>query len=134
VIRAQCMLGDFYRSGLGGAKQDHAEAARWFKRTATANDPCARKSQYELYLAYEAGHGVPKNLATATQWLKRAAESGNPRAQALLGRNYQRGYGVPQNAERARFWVRKSREGVSYHEDHPHHEQHSTGHDKVHKD
>ena len=118
AIRAQCMLGDFYKGGLGGVKQDHVEAVKWFKQTAVAKDPCARKSQYELYVSYESGDGVEKNLAAATGWLMRAAESGNPRAQATLGRNYQKGYGVPQDAELGRAWILKSREGVSHHEDH----------------
>ena len=69
-------------------------------------------------MSYEAGHGVAKNLAIATGWLMRAADGGNPRAQATLGRNYQKGYGVPQDAELGRAWLLKSREGVSHHEDH----------------
>jgi TPR repeat protein len=118
AIRAQCMLGEFYKGGLGGVKQDHAEAFKWFRQTAVAKDPCARKSQYELYVSYESGNGVEKNLAAATGWLMRSAEGGNPRAQATLGRNYQKGYGVPQDAELGRAWLLKSREGVSHHEDH----------------
>ena len=93
------MLGDFDKGGLGGVKQDHAEAFKWFKQTAVAKALCVCKSQYQLYVSYESGNGVAKNLAAATGWLMRSAESGNPRAQATLGRNYQKGYGVPQDAE-----------------------------------
>jgi TPR repeat protein len=119
-IRAQCMLGEFYKGGIGGAKQDYAEAFKWFKLTATTKDPCARRSQYELYVSYESGNGVRKNLETATDWLMQSAQNGNPRAQATLGRNYEKGYGVAQNPELAKMWLRKSREGVSHHEDHAH--------------
>jgi len=119
-VRAQCMLGDFYKNGMGGAPQDYAQAFKWYKATATTESRCAPKSQLEMYAAYEAGHGVKKDLSTATEWLIRSAESGHPRAQYTLGNAYQRGYGVEKDVDLARTWIRKSREGVSYHDDHDH--------------
>ena len=116
-LPAQCMLGDFYKDGLGGVARDPAQAVQWYRRTATVKDRCALKSQYELYVAYESGAGVRKNLATATRWLKKSASGGNPRAQGVLGRNYLKGYGVPQDEERGREWIGKSREGVAPHDD-----------------
>ncbi|MCG2591883.1 sel1 repeat family protein [Ramlibacter sp. XY19] len=116
-VTAQCMLGDFYKSGLGGASKDAREAVKWYRLTAAKDDRCASKSQYELYAAYESGQGVTKDLETATAWLKKAADAGNPRAQATLGRAFRKGYGVPQSDELARQWLRKSREGVAPHDD-----------------
>ena len=88
--------------------------------TATTEEQCAPKSQFEMYAAYEAGRGVKKDLGVATKWLIRSAESGLPRAQYALGNAYQRGYGVEKDVDLARTWIRKSREGVSYHDDHDH--------------
>jgi hypothetical protein len=120
AVRAQCMLGDFHRQGLGGVKQDPAEAFRWYQRTATADDRCAPRSQYELYVSYASGQGVRQDERTAMQWLRKAAEAGNPVAQKRLGEHYAQGRGVPRDEELARMWRRKSREGVAPHDDHEH--------------
>ena len=122
AVIAQCMLGDFYRNGLGGVRQDSAEAFKWYRRTADGTDRCAPKSQYALYLSYESGQGVKRDLATATSWLKTAAAAGNPQAQATLGLNYERGHGVSADPYLAKYWRKKSREGVSSHDDHDHDE------------
>jgi TPR repeat protein len=125
---AQCMLGDFYKNGWGGARQDDAEAFRWYRVTATKDDKCAPKSKFELYMAYEAGKGVPKDLKAAVAWLKRSAEAGNPQAQHTLGRAYASGYGVERDTELARQWRRRSHEGVAPHDDYEH--DHLDGHDR----
>lgn len=117
-IIAQCMLGDFYAAGLGGVRQDHAEAFKWYQRTAIQADRCAPKSQFALYLAYESGKGVRRDLKTATLWLRRAAAAGNPQAQATLAHNHETGHGVSRDLQLATAWRKKSREGVSAHEDH----------------
>lgn len=119
-VTAECMLGDFYKHGWGGAPKDPARAVKWYQLTAVKDAACASKSQYELYASYESGQGVKKNLATATDWLVRSAEAGHPRAQRTLGHNHQRGYGVPADEGLARTWLLKSREGVSHHDDHEH--------------
>jgi TPR repeat protein len=122
MVSAQCMLGDFYKAGLGGAKQDFAEAIKWYRLAATSRHACAPKAQFELYVGYESGNGVAKDLRTAIEWLTMAAEAGNPKAQHTLGRSYQTGYGVRHDLDTARTWLRRSREGVSPHEDHTHDE------------
>lgn len=103
AVAAKRMLGDFYKSGLGGAKQDYVKAFNLYRQTATTQDQCAPKSQFELYFSYESGHGVRKNLGTAINWLIKAAEAGNPRAQYTLGRNHQQGYGLPKNFEKHEY-------------------------------
>ncbi len=119
-VLAQCMLGDFYRGGWGGVKQDHKQALSWYRKTANTSDRCASKSQYELYVSYEAGLGVQKDMGTAIRWLKKSADAGNPQAQRALAVAYHRGAGVPQDAELAKKWMLKSREGVAPHDDHEH--------------
>jgi TPR repeat protein len=124
MVGAQCMLGDFYKAGLGGATQDFAEAIKWYRLAATSKHACAPKAQFELYIGYESGNGVAKDLRTAIEWLTMAAKAGNPKAQHTLARSYQTGYGVHQDLDQARTWLRRSREGVSPHEDHTHDEVH----------
>lgn len=53
-------------------------------------------------------------------WLRRAAQAGNPQAQATLGRAYEAGRGVERDGRLAAAWMKKSREGVAPHEDHDH--------------
>lgn len=118
-VVAQCMLGDFHKHGWA-VRQDDAEAFRWYRLTAATDDKCAPKSQFELYLAYEAGRGVRKDLKTAVAWLRKSAEAGNPLAQQALGRAYAAGHGVERDAELARQWRRRSREGVAPHDDEEH--------------
>lgn len=120
AVAAQCMLGDFYKNGLGRTERNYAEAFKWYRLTATTQNNCAPKSQFELYIAYESGNGVKKDLQAAVTWLTSAAKAGNPQAQFTLARLYQIGYGVDQDDVLSRTWLKKSREGVSYHEDHDH--------------
>ncbi|MDP9962902.1 TPR repeat protein [Variovorax paradoxus] len=119
-VRAWCQLGDFYKHGWGGIKPDAAAAVRLYRATANADDPCASKSQYELYLAHLRGEGARADGKAAIDWLRRAADAGNPRAQRALGRAYERGEGVSRDPALARVWLRKSREGVAPHDDHEH--------------
>lgn len=120
AVTAQCMLGDFHRQGLGGARKDEVQAFRWYSRAAVQDDRCAPKAQYELYVSYEAGRGVRRDLAKAMHWLDRAARGNNPQAQATLARHYEQGHGVTQDLGLAVSWRRRSREGVSHHDDHDH--------------
>ncbi|SIQ60760.1 tetratricopeptide repeat protein [Pseudacidovorax sp. RU35E] len=117
---AACVLGDFFRQGLGGAPRDPAQAVRWDRRMAGSNEACAPRAQFELYRAYWTGEGVARHVPTAMRWLKMSAEAGNPRAQRALGRAYDRGEGVSRDDGLARLWLRKSREGIAPHDDHDH--------------
>ncbi|WP_165963285.1 MULTISPECIES: tetratricopeptide repeat protein [unclassified Pigmentiphaga] len=116
-VIAQCMLGDFYGQGLGGAPRDDKEAFKWHRLAASGNDRCSPKSQYALYQAYAAGRGVARDTRTAVAWLERAAQAGNPVAQARLGRAYLEGDLVPIDLEQGKAWLKKSREGVAPHDD-----------------
>jgi len=49
-----------------------------------AKHPISAKGQYELGLKYENGDGVPRDYSQAASWYHKAAEQGDPSAQARL--------------------------------------------------
>jgi hypothetical protein len=55
-----------YAKGRGVA-QDAAEAARWYRKAATANDPDAQEA---LAAAYFTGEGVAQDYVQAYKWYK----------------------------------------------------------------
>lgn len=68
-------------------------------------------SQYLVAFAYDKGVGVPKDLAEAAKWYRKAAEGGNPRSMATLGRLYERGLGgLTTDDSQAVNWYRKAAE------------------------
>ena len=73
---------------------------------------CANKgiapAQHNLGIAYQNGHGVPKDLTEAARWYRMAAEQGLPKAQYSLGWRYMKGEGVPKDLPKALFWFRKA--------------------------
>ena len=50
-------------------------------------------SQYLVAFAYQNGVGVPKDLAQAAKWYRKAPEGGNRRSMEILGTMYERGLG-----------------------------------------
>jgi hypothetical protein len=80
-------LGQAYSAGRGVPKALNL-AAEWFDRSARLGDPSAQFPIGAIRFAddeYEA----------ARPWLVAAGESGDPRAQNLLGEMYMNGWGVP---------------------------------------
>ena len=75
-VAAQYNLGVLYYLGQG-VPQDHARAAKWFRRAAEQGDP---DSQYNLGILYYQGLGVPRDLTQAFMWIDRAAEQGQSEA------------------------------------------------------
>lgn len=59
---------------------------------------------------YEQGQGVPRDPAKAAEWLRRAAELGDPRGQTQLGMAYEKGLGVPRDLQKAESWFRRAAE------------------------
>ena len=57
-----------------GVTQDHAEAARWYRRAAERGHAPAQNSVARLY---ETGMGVPRDEVEALVWYSLAAESGH---------------------------------------------------------
>lgn len=60
--------------------------------------------QVQLAQAYFTGQGVTRNAVEAAYWLKKAAGSGDPEAENIVGYLYQSGLGVPADTSRALHW------------------------------
>ena len=66
------------------------------------------EAQGDLGVLYYGGQGVPKDLAQAAAWYRKAAEQGLASAQSTLGALYYRGEGVSQDFGQAEAWFRKA--------------------------
>jgi uncharacterized protein len=66
------------------------------------------KQELELAAAYFAGRGVPRDLAQAAYWYRKAADQGNPAAQLYLGYLYTVGMGVSLNKAEGIRWYRRA--------------------------
>ena len=64
IVEAQARVAQLYQEGLGVA-QDHAEAAKWFRRAA---EQAHLESQYRLGLCFENAAGVPQDYVEAYKW------------------------------------------------------------------
>ena len=65
-------------------------------------------AQVNLGFLYKNGKGVERNLRTAEQWFRKAADQGSSRAQNNLGNMYLQGIGVEQNDQLAAEWFRRA--------------------------
>ena len=112
AIGAACMVLAALSAGAAAAQdfaagmrahldKRYAESRRIFDALAQAGDA---RSQFMMGTICEQGLGVPKDLAAAAEWYRRAAQGGNASAQYNLGVFYQFGKGVPKDpAEAARL-------------------------------
>ena len=57
---------------------------------------------------YMAGRGVAQDTNQGMEWIRKAAEHGNARAENILGLLYERGRGVIRDPTEALKWYRKS--------------------------
>jgi TPR repeat protein len=64
--------------------------------------------EMELAADYFVGRGVPKDLAQAAYWYRKAADQGDPSAQMNLGYMYVVGIGVTQDPAEAIKWYRRA--------------------------
>lgn len=64
--------------------------------------------EIELAAAYFTGNGVEHDAKLAAYWYQKAAESGNPESQNLLGSLYEVGLGVRADPARALHWYQLS--------------------------
>lgn len=69
----------------GSKRTDPKEMFEYTLSLAEKGDPVAQRF---LAMAYESGHGVPKNTEESMMWLLRAADSGDPEAQFLAGTRF----------------------------------------------
>lgn len=103
---AQNYMGYMYREGRG-VKQDYAEAAGWYRKSAEQGYAYA---QFNLGYMYEQGLGVNQDYAEAAGWYRKSAEQGDADAQYNLGEMYCDGRGVKKDYAEAAKWYRKSAE------------------------
>src|SRR4030065_114035 len=97
---AQLNLGLLYDNGQG-VPQDHAEAAKWYRKAAEQGNAAA---QFNLGLMYENGQGLRQDYAEAVEWYRKAAGQGYAAAQHNLGLMYYTGQGLPKNYVLAHMW------------------------------
>ena len=76
---AQYLIGEMYYNGFG-VKEDHAEAAIWFRKAAEQGHS---EAQFVIGRMYYYGWGVKKDHAEAIIWFRKAAEKGHIRAKLL---------------------------------------------------
>ncbi len=107
------LVGRMYLFG-NDVNKDEAEGNKWFRRAyeqakllADNGDSCA---QYALYILYNNGRGIEKDLQVALKWLHRAAENGYYNAQDQLGWHYYTGTGLYQNYTETLKWSRLAAE------------------------
>jgi localization factor PodJL len=77
-------------------------------RLLTAADDGDPAAAFEVARRYADGAQVPKNLAKAAEWYRRAAEGGIAVAQYRLASLYERGQGVPRNLVDAVNWYQRA--------------------------
>jgi TPR repeat protein len=98
-------MGMRYAQGKDGVKQDYAEAAKWFRKSAEHG---SARAQYDMGILYSQGRGVPQDYKEAAQWYRKAADQGMPQAEYNLGLLYHQGFGVEQDDKEAEKWWQKA--------------------------
>lgn len=66
------------------------------------------QAEYNRGQSFAVGDGVPKDLAEAAKWFRKAAEQGLAVAQGRLANALLHGWGVTQNTNEALEWYRKA--------------------------
>ena len=105
VYEALDLLGNAYRDGLGGVKQDYQDAICCYKRGTDS----AHKSLGDMY---RDGLGVAQDYSKAAENYKRAASS-NADAMDSLADLYRNGQGVAKDPAEAMKWYMKAAQNGS---------------------
>lgn len=106
LVTLTASLAQDYEAGVKAYNRGDYPAA--FKQWKPLADKGDAKAQHYLGLMYTQGLGVPKDLAKAVFWFKKAAEAGHIPAAYNLGFRYLRGEGVRQNPKIAARWIRRA--------------------------
>jgi len=106
LIESWYQTGENYSYGRG-VPQDHAEAAKWYRKAAEQGFAAGQQS---LGCCYDYGQGVAQDYAEAVKWYRKAAEQGDAAGQQGLGCCYHYGQGVAQDYAEAVKWFRKAAE------------------------
>jgi S1-C subfamily serine protease len=101
-----------YENG-DGVRRDRNAATKWFEVFASRFNECTDSSEKaNLYGAqcwavafdYRTGYNIPKDVAEAIKWYRKAADAGDASAMYDLGLIFEKGDGVPQNYTHAYAW------------------------------
>jgi TPR repeat protein len=103
---AQYRLGLLLDSGEG-AKQDAAEAIRWFRQAA---DKGHAEAQFSLGWHYASGEGVDPDPQAAFRWFTLAANQGDVDGESAVGRCLQNGEGVKADPVEGKKWTLRAAE------------------------
>ena len=103
-VKAQYNVAMRYLDGRG-VKNDSAEAAKWFERSAVQG---LADAQFNLGVLYQRGEGVAQDDRLAFFWYQSAADQGLPRAQHNLATAFAEGKGIARNYPKALEWFTKS--------------------------
>jgi len=105
---AELEVGLAYFHGDGGLKQDFAAAAKWLFLAAQPTTPQPQQSMAANALGnlYEHGSGLPQDGTQAVFWYTQAANAGQARAMANLGRIYSEGLVIKKDPVKSYMWTK----------------------------
>jgi hypothetical protein len=106
LLEIWCRKGQDYHFG-NNVPQNHAEAAKWFRKAAERGH---ENAQCWMGICYDRCYGLPQDFAEAAKWFQKAASQGNAFSQSQLGSLYQLGRGLIQDSTQAAIWYRKAAE------------------------
>ncbi len=101
-------LGLMYETGQAGAK-DLSRAFDLYHQAAAAGPQS--DAEYAIGRMLLRGRGVPRNANESVNWLKKAAQHGNPAGQYMLAAAYEAGWGVRVDEGEAYYWYRRADQG-----------------------
>lgn len=105
---AHYLIGNLYKSGIGGVEKNYEKAFKNFELAAKQGDPVAR---YELGMLYKDGNGVEKDYKEAFKNFELAAKQEVSDAKYELGNLYKDGQGVKKDLKKAAEYYELSAHG-----------------------
>jgi len=102
------LAGPFEDAALAFDRHDFAKSRALLQPLAAGDHAAAAELLGRLY---EQGSGVPRDLATAARWWRKAAEEGDARAQLELGLALLKGEGATADSAAGLEWLRRSADG-----------------------
>jgi TPR repeat protein len=78
---AMILMGNMYRAGRNGLKQNLSEALKWYKKAADQGNTEAMNTIGFMNLM---GEGIQANYKLAMDWYRKAARAGDPYAIKIL--------------------------------------------------
>lgn len=96
-----------------GSPPDSRAALGWFEKAAAGGDTLAMMAVARLHFgsSYGPSPGLARNDRLGMQWLRRAADAGNPHAAHDLGGRLHSGKGTARDHAAARRWYEAAAEG-----------------------